>query len=811
MLKNYLKIAWRNLAKNKTFSLINIIGLAIGLSCFLLISLYVLDELSFDRYNANAENIYRINCDLKFNGSELHLPVASDMMGATLKKDYPQVKEFTRIFRGGGNKQVKNGDNFINENNVANVDSTFFDVFTLPAIQGDTKTALNQPNTVVITASTAKKYFGTTEALGRTIETEENGKTIYKITAIIKDMPENSHFHFDFLFSMKNADYNWGSYLSNNFYTYILLQKGTDYRAFEKNMPQYILRYVFPEAQQVMHIGDLGEFEKAGNKLSYSLVPLTKIHLYSTDRDFELSPNGNIQYVYIFSAVALFVLLIACINFMNLTTARSANRAKEVGIRKVLGTDRSKLMLQFLIEAIMMVLLSLAIAIAIVNLLLPAFNHIASKSINPGDLLAQPILILLITLPLIVGLLAGSYPAFFLSAFKPVEVLKGKLKVGSRSGLLRSLLVVFQFATSIILIIGTVVIYHQLHYIQNTNLGFNKSQVLIINDANVLNQNIDVFKKEILQLPGVSSGTVSSYLPVASSRTNNTYSKDPVLSTKSGLNLEVWTIDYDYTKTLGMQLAAGRNFSPDFGSDTMSVIINETTAQLLGYPNPIGKKIYTFNDVPGAPATALAIVGVVKDFHFESLRQHIGPLCFRLGKSTGLASFKVNPSNIPALLKQVENKWKILAPGKPFSYRFMDESFDEMYRSEQRVGTIALIFSTLAILIACLGLFGLSTFIAEQRTKEIGIRKVLGANVKGIVQLLSKDFIKLVLIAFVIAAPLSWYFMHSWLQDFAYRVEINWWIFAIAGIGALLIALMTVSFQAIKAALDNPVKSLRTE
>ncbi|MBS1596920.1 MAG: ABC transporter permease [Bacteroidetes bacterium] len=810
MIRNYLKIAWRNLKKYKTFSAINIAGLAIGLACFLLIALYVTDELSFDRYNENAEDTYRINCDLTFNGSVLRLPVASDMTGSTLKKDYPQVNEFTRVF-ANGRKQIKFGNNFINERNVAHADSTFFNVFTLPALQGDTKTALDEPNTVVISASAAKKYFGTTDAIGKIIQTDDNGKTLYKVTAVIKDVPENSHFHFDFIFSMKNVNYEWGNYLSNNFFTYIVLQPGTDYKAFEKKaIAQYLQRYVFPAAQHMMQISSMEEFEKAGNKLSYSLMPLTKIHLYSTDRDFELSPSGNIQYIYIFSAVAIFILLIACINFMNLTTARSANRAKEVGVRKVLGTDRNNLVLQFLFESVMMVTFSLIIAIALVNILLPAFNNIASKNISLNQIFSPAILISLFVLPLFVGLLAGSYPAFFLSRFSPAEVLKGKLNMGSKSSWLRSLLVVFQFATSIILIIGTIVIYHQLHFIQNTNLGFNKSQVLIINNTYALGQNVNAFKDEITKMQGVSSGTISDYLPVSSSRSDYTYSKDQVMNSQNGLNIQVWSVDYDYLKTMGMQLASGRNFSHDFGSDSSAVIINETAAKILGYANPIGKKIYEVTRPP-APWTSHDIVGVVKDFHFESLRQHIGPLCFRLGRSTGTTSFKVNAPNIPVLLAQVEKTWKTLAPGKPFSYRFMDESFDDMYRAEQRVGTIALIFSMLAIMIACLGLFGLSTFIAEQRTKEIGIRKVLGANVGGIVQLLSKDFVRLVLIAFVIAAPLAWYFMNHWLQDFAYRVQIGWWVFAVAGFAALIIALATVSFQAIKTALANPVKSLRSE
>ena len=810
MFKNYLKVAMRNLWKYKSFSIINITGLAVGLSCFLLIALYVMDELSYDRYNKNASRIYRINSDIHFGGNDLHLPVTSDMMGAALRKDYPQVEEYTRIYNSNGNKLIKKGNEYINEFHVAHVDSTFFNVFSLPAVNGDTRTALNEPNTVVLSESAAKKYFGTTDVLGKTIETNDNNSTLYKITAVITDIPANSHFHFDFLFSMKNVEYQWGQYLSHNFHTYLLLKKGADPAAVEKKFAEYTDRYVIPQAKQYMQISSMAEFEKAGNKLKYSLTPLTRIHLYS-DRAFELSPSGNIQYVYIFSAVAIFILLIACINFMNLTTARSANRAREVVIRKVLGTERRALITQFLAESTLMVFFSLIIALGVTYLVLPVFNEVASKSMGVGILFSPWMLPLLLLFPFLVGLLAGSYPAFFLSAFRPIEVLKGNLRFGSRSGGLRSLLVVFQFATSIILIIGTIVIYRQLHYIQTKNLGFNKDQVLIVNDSYALNKNVDAFKHDILQMPGVAGGTMSSFLPVSnSSRNDNTYSKEAVMDSKNGFNMQNWTIDYDYIPTMGISLLKGRNFSRDYGADSTAVIINETTAKILGYADPIGKQIYSSSD--GAAFTkTYTIIGVAKNFNFESLHQSVGPLSFFLGRSTGLISFKVKTANITALVNKIEAKWKSMAPGMPFSYRFLDDSFFEMYKDEQRVGKIALIFSILAILIACLGLFGLATFIAEQRTKEIGIRKVLGASVRGIVQLLSKDFVRLVLISFVIAAPFAWWAMNTWLQDFAYRVEISWWIFVVAGSIAIFIALATISFQAIRAAITNPMKNLRTE
>lgn len=810
MIKNYFKIAIRNLWKNKVFSAINIVGLATGLCCFLLITIYVLDELNYDRYNKNAEHIYRINSDVKFGGGELHSSQTSDMMGSLLKKDYPEIEEYTRIYTNNGNKLVKKGTEFINEANVPHVDSTFFFIFTLPAIVGDTKTALNEPNTVVLTESTARKYFGTTDVLGKTIETNDKGRTVYKVTAVIKDIPQNSHFHFDFLFSMKNVNYQWGQLTSHNFNTYLLLKPGTDYKDLQKKFSVYIDKYVLPEAKQYMQISSMEDFKKAGNKLEYSMMPLTRLHLYS-DYSYELSAPGSIRYVYIFSAVSLLILLIACINFTNLTTAHSANRAKEVGIRKVLGTERKNLVTQFLTESTVMAVLSLIIAVVLAYLALPLFNDIAAKAMHIDVLFSPLILPILIILPFVVGLLAGSYPAFYLSAFRPIQVLKGKLQQGSKRGGLRSLLVVFQFATSIFLIIGTIVILRQLNFIQTKNLGYNKDQVLVINDAYVLKKSSEAFKNEVIQLPGVVSGTLSSFLPVSqSSRSDNTYSKEAVMDSKNGINMQTWMVDYDYLQTMGMQIINGRNFSKEFATDSNAILINETTARFLGYNDPVGRMLYTFND-DNAKSISFNIIGIIKNFNYESLHQDVGPLCMRLGRSTGLASFKVKPDNISALIKSVEGKWKSMAPGMPFSYRFMEDSFSRMYSAEQRIGKIALIFSVLAILIACLGLFGLATFIAEQRTKEIGIRKVLGANVGSIVTLLSKDFLKLVIIAAIIAFPIAWFAMHSWLQDFAYRTNISWWVFLMAGLLSAIIALATISFQAIKAALSNPVNSLRTE
>lgn len=805
MFRYYIITAWRNLRKNKFFSMLNIFGLAIGFSCFLLILMYVADELGFDRFHQKADRIFRINSDVRFGGGDLRLTVSSDPMGYVLKKDYPQVDEYVRIFNSSGGKLIKKGNQFIAENDVAHVDSTFFTVFTFPAVAGNTKNALNEPNTVVLTESASIKYFGMSNSLGKVLEAD---RAPYKVTAVIKDMPENSHFRFDFLFSMDNVDYQWGNFLSNNFQTYILLKKGVDYKEFQKNFRQVIDKYLLPQAKQFMQINSMEEFEKAGNKLEYSLMPLTDIHLYS-DRYPEFRANGNIQYVYIFSAVALFILLVASINFINLSTARSTNRAKEVGIRKVLGTEKRALITQFLVESTVMVVIALLIALVIAWAVLPLFNEIAAKSISILNLISGPILVLLLILPFVVGLLAGFYPAIFLTRFQPIVVLKGNPNSRFRKSNLRSVMVVFQFVTSIILIIGTIVVYSQLNYIQTKNLGFKKEQVLIIDGTGALQHNVQSFKNEVLNMPGVNSATLSSFLPVSSSRNDISFSSSPVMDPKTGLNMQRWTVDYDYIKTMGMEIVQGRNFSKEFGSDSLGTIINETAAQILGIDDPVGKKLYAYDDVNN-PIT-YEIIGIIKNFHFESLRQNIGPMCMMLGNNPYTASFKVSTSNIQDLVQNIESTWKSMAPGMPFSYRFMDDSFDEMYSSEQRVGKVAVSFAILTIIIACLGLFGLATYAAEQRIKEIGIRKVLGATITNIVNMLSKDFLKLVVIALLIASPIAWWAMKRWLQDFAYRIDINWWIFAAAGCIAIIIALVTVSFQAIKAARTNPVKNLRSE
>lgn len=806
MFRNYLKIALRNLWKNKGYSAINIFGLAVGIATCLLMLIFVIDELSYDRFHKKADRIYRVDSDIMFGGNHMVMAVGPDPMGPTLKRDFPQVEQYTR-FRNYGGLQVRKGTENVEERNVIYADSTLFDVFDLQ-LNGNPKTALAEPNAVVITEKLAKKYFNTADAVGKTLVI--NNSENFKVTGVIKNMPHQSHFSFDIYVSLSRAEESrQNSWLSNNFTTYVVLQKGTDPKKFEAQLNTFVDKYVGPQAQEIMNI-DPKSFKESGNWVRYNLMPLTRIHLYS-GKEAELRANGNIQYVYIFSAIAVFILLIACVNFMNLSTARSSKRAKEVGVRKVLGSNRQNLVTQFLSESLLLATISLMIAMALAWLLLPFFNQLSGKQLSLNFFERPWLLPLLLLMAIIVGLLAGSYPAFYLSSFKPILVLKGKLTAGFKSGWLRSALVVFQFAISIFLIVGTVVIQGQLNYIRNKELGYNREQVLILENAYSLGNGVKTFRQELLNLPGVQNASISGFLPTGGNRTDSPLFPNASMDQKHAVSMQNWWIDEAYIPTMDMKMAKGRNFSPQLPTDSSGVIINEAAAKLLGFTDPLNKPLYHISDLEKKVVRQYQIIGVVKDFNFNSLRQTVSPLVFFLGDDRGSITVRIKTDNIKNLLGQIEEKWKAVVPSQPFNYTFMDDAFNNLYAAEQRVGIISLSFSVLAIFIACLGLFGLVTFAAEQRTKEIGIRKVLGATVANIVQLLSKDFMKLVLISAVVAFPLAWWVMHQWLQDFAYRIDIGWWVFAIAGLVAALIALATVSFQAVRAALTNPVKNLRSD
>lgn len=816
MIRNYLKIAIRNLKRQKGYALINILGLAIGLTSCMIILLYVFHELSYDTYNQKADRIYRVATNIDFSGNHINLAESSDLLGPTLQKNYASVQAATR-FRTTGSRLIKKGNSNIKENRIAYADSTLLEVFTLPMLYGDPATALTEPHTVVITKSMAEKYFGKVDVVGKSLLF--NDKQNYKITGVIKDIPENSHFHFDFILSMitnpNSRNQNW---FSNNYYTYILLKKGVKASRFSPVFTSLKKTYIEPKLMQVLGV-NFKQFKAAGNKYQLYLQPLTKIHLYSHLRD-EIEPNGNILYIYIFSGLALFILVLACINFMNLATARSARRAREVGIRKTLGSMRSQLGMQFFTESVLLSLLSFLLAIIITELILPFFSWIAGFHINLTEIFEPAVLITILGIVILTGIFAGSYPALMLSSFQPVQVLKGTFRERSKHGLFRHALVVFQFTISIVIITGLLVINKQLNYIQQRSPGFNKEHVIIINDANALGSSIKSFKQDMLNYPFIKNATATSYLPVYGyDMSDDTYwpGNQPVTQ-KNAVDMQHWLVDLDYVKTMGMKIIQGRNFMKGMKTDSDAVILNQAAAASFGFKKPIGKEIKEFMNSPDGTINknnmkSYKIIGVVKNFNYRSMHQKIGPLALFLssGNYAEAIAFRVTSGSPTKALAQIRASWEKYAPGQPFSYTFMNQRFNEFYRADMRVKDLMSAFSLLAIFIACLGLLGLSAYSVERRTKEIGIRKVLGAGIGSIIRLISGEFLKLVIISFLLAVPIAWFIMRIWLRDFAYRTDIGSVVFIMAGILSLLVALATVSWQAIRAALLDPVKSLRNE
>ncbi len=801
MIRNYIKTAYRSLLKNKGFTFLNVFGLSVGLATCLLIVFYVVDELSYDKYNAKSDRIYRVTIDAKLNGNGGIYATSEEPLLAALKGTFPQIAASTRLIDVNGlftspqKFYVRKGAGDIQEKKVVFTESSIFNVFTLPMVDGSPAGSLDAPNTAVITESTAKKYFNKVDVVGQILTF--NDTSAFKVTGVIKDIPAQSHFNYDFFLSFSSRpeshDHGWGY---SGLHNYLVLKPGANISNLQTAIASIEIKHSFSPSAWVT----------GGNHLKVILKPLTDIHLRD-ESQFELSPGGSIQYVYIFSVIAIFILLIACVNFMNLSTARSSNRAKEVGVRKVLGSARKYLIAQFLTESVLVTLVSAIIAVFLALALLSLFNQMAGKQLAFTASNLRWLLPSLLVIVLVVGFLAGSYPAFYLSAFQPIDVLKGKIAKGFKGSFLRGFLVVFQFSISIFLIIGTLVIYNQLNYIHNKSLGFDRSEVLVIKNANVLGKQADVLKQEVKQLPGITNITMSSYQPTGDERLKTGLFPDATIDIKKDIITEFWTVDEDYISTMGIKLIDGRNFSKQMATDTAAIIVNEAFVNKFGRKDPLGQTVYRDFD----KVRPYHIVGIVKDFNFESLHSKISPLALVYSPDNGAMSVRLHTANITALMSQIESKWKELSPNQQFSYSFMDEDFDATYRSEQRIGTIFISFSTLAILIACLGLFGLAAYAAEQRNKEIGIRKVLGASVSGIVGMLSMDFIKLVFISILIATPLAWWAMNKWLQDFAYRVNIQWYTLALAGVVAILIAFVTISFQSIRAALSNPVDSLRSE
>ncbi|WP_232541009.1 ABC transporter permease [Spirosoma endbachense] len=805
MLRNHFKIAWRNLINNKAYSAINIFGLAVGLATCLLITLYVFDELSYDKHHENANRLYRVATATKEeNWAATAAPTAWG-----LKNDFPEVEQVTRILKMPNMEKMllkydhNHEQKHFFETNGYYVDSTFFELFTYKFKYGNPKNAINQPNTLVLSESLANKLFGDENPIGKVINLGlPFGDFNYTVNGVFRKS-HKSHIDAHFFLSMRNGDVgswvdqqrNWAT--NNIFYAYVKLRAGANAQSFERKLPDFLNRH------------GAADLRALGVSKSLFLQPVTDIYLKSS-LDNEIAPGGSMTYLYVFGSIAAFLLLIACINFMNLSTARSEKRAKEVGIRKAMGAFKTSLIGQFLGESLLMSILALCFALAFMQLILPVFNDLTRKDLS---VFQNPAFLgWIVAITLLTGLLAGFYPAFYLSSFKPIAVLKGRLITTISATALRKGLVVFQFTVSIVLILGAIVIWQQLSFVQNQNLGFTKTQQLVIPlQSSQATGNYITLKNELLKNPQVVSAASGSTYPGLEASDDLLFYAEGK-SVHEAVDINFATVENDYLETLGFKLLYGRAFSKNFTADSTSIILNEVAVNQLGYDakTAVGKSIY-FDWQNGRHP--MQIVGVVRNFNYQSLHQAIKPygLTTTIGDKHRYFIANVHPKEYTKLLATIEKSWKKVNPDTPFSYSFLDQDFQRNYEKEQRTSSIVLYFTLIAIVIACLGLFGLVAFSAEQRTKEIGIRKVLGASVVSIVALLSKDFLQLILVAILIATPIAWYGMTQWLHDFAYKVDIEWWVFALAGLLALGTALLTVSFQSIKAALMNPVTSLRSD
>jgi putative ABC transport system permease protein len=824
MIKNYFKVAWRNLTRNRVSSIINISGLAIGLACVMLIGMYVKDEFGYDRFFKDAQRIYRVNIHEKNGIDEFTAAHTPPPVGRALLSNFPEIESYTRIFKPGDeviHSVVAGKKSSYSEKQLLSVDSNFLQFFSYEMIAGNKATCLNGPNSVVLTERAAMKYFGSTNVIGKNLVFDEYSAP-FNVTAVLKDIPEQSSLQFDVLQSnvgmppVKHFSWSW-VWLQTGTYVKLKQNVSTDPANIQRLMARFPAMVKVQAASAFKRIGQpFDEFIKKGGQYNVLLQPLKDVHLHSANIGNRYFVQGDMKYIYIFSAVALFIILLACINFMNLATAQSAKRAKEVGIRKVLGSERKSLVKQFLAEAFLYTLFATLIAIAIVIITLPGFNQLASKSLSFDKFLNLWTVAGLLVIVTLTALLAGSYPAFYLTSFKPVTVLKGRgdFKVSGSSFFTRNALVVFQFWVSTVLMICTIIVYKQLKYNQSKDLGFDKDNVVVIANSDRLGNSKESFRQELTHIPGIANASISTSAPATQMFFEDTYIPEADVSNAPAKNIDLvsYIVDESFVPTLKLKVMEGRNFSKAY-SDSASVILNETAAKTMGWKNPLGKHI----SYPGGGDTKFTVVGIVKDFNTESLHETVMP--FALFYTTS-KTYRVNTSYITARIKPgdysktidaVTAVWKKFKPDSPLEYSFMDEDFDALYRADQTMGKVFGTFSCLSIAVACLGLLGLAMYTAERRTKEIGIRKVLGASVENIVTMLSKDLLKLVIVASVIAFPVAYYAMNKWLQDFAYPTDMNWWIFGLSAGLTLTIAVVTVSFQSVNAALMNPVKSLRSE
>lgn len=801
MIKNYLIVAMRNLVRNRTFSAINILGLAIGMACCFVILLYVQDELSYDKHHVNADRIYRLVEEAVIEGKVRKFAVTSYPMGPTLVKDYPEVEAAVRFMKPDTRLVVKRGEKSFYEEGFLFADASVLDVFTFPLVKGNPQTALQEPYSVLITEQTAQKYFGLEDPMGQMLKIDN--KFECKITGVLKDIPRNAHFQCDFLASFdtiigpfySQSSLDW---LNHSFYTYLMLQKGTSAANLEQKLPAFIKTYLGEEMKMM------------GGELKPFLQPLTDIHLHS-HLEAEMSANGDVRYVYLFACIAFFVLLLACINFMNLSTARALGRSREVGMRKVVGATRTQLIRQFLGESMLLTFFALGMALFLVELVLPTFNAFLQRDLSFERLGYGQVGLLFVVMLLFVGVLAGSYPALFLSAFQPMDVFKDTLGKGSQKSRVRKALVVFQFAISIVLIIGTGVVYEQSDYIRNKRLGFNKEHVVVMpfTDKKVIQQ----FQSKLLSNPHILSTSSTSAVPGRQASTQ--IFRPGGDASHQGLLMDVIRVDRKFIQTLGLELVDGRNFSEEIAGDAKDTfILNEAAVEKLGWDSAIGRKFENVYPTGGKIEVEHSgdIVGVVKNFHYKSLHHKVEPLVIMTTTySKDYVAIRIRPDQVSNTLDFLKEQWADVAPYTPFEYSFLNEDYDTLYRAEDQMGKLFGFFALFAIFVASLGVLGLASFAAQQRLKEVGIRKVLGASIFGIIMLLSKEFLVLVGVANLVSWPLAYYVLTQWLQNFAYRMDMGVLPFVLGGFLTLVIAMSTVSYQAWKAARINPVDALKYE
>jgi putative ABC transport system permease protein len=791
--------------KHSGYLVLNITGLTIGLTSFLLISIYVINELSYDRFHKNYENIYRVKVMGVLAGSTLNQAITAAPMSRTLLADYPEIEHSTRVRRSGA-WLVKYNETRFNEDGVLFADSTFFSVFDFRLLRGDTKTALTNPRSMILTEDFAVKYFGKEDPMGKRISLEAD-TNFYTITGIIQNIPSNSHFKFDMLGSLNSlGDSKSTEWLNHNYYTYIVLKNGVTKSSLEAKLPEMVIKYVGPDIKKYIGV-TIEDFQKAGNQFGYQLEPLKDIHLKGAPQ-YPIEPPGSLTTVYIFAVIAILILFIAIINYINLATAKSAGRAKEVGIRKVSGSDKTGLIFQFIGESLIIVTLAAFIASVLVLILTPAFNHLIGKDISLSLFAGYKGFLCLIALIILVGTASGAYPAFVLASFNPVEVLKGTLSPGSISKTLRGILVVFQFTVSIVIIIGAFVVYRQLNFMTSADMGIQKENLLVIRRPDALNKKLEAFKEQVLQIPGVEKIANATAIP-GTEFNNNAFFLDNDLN-KTPYLLNQCNVSFGYAEVLGIKLAAGRYISKEFGTDSSAVLINEAAVKFLGLKDPLGKYLLRPRGGPGE-FEKLTIVGIMKDFNIASLHEKITPVCFTLmkGNYEGYLCVRLNGNNTQGNIQSIETFWKDFSNRQPFQYSFFGDEFNKHYETEIKTGRIFILFSILAILIACLGLIGLITYMTTIRTREVGIRKSFGATRVIIVTLLSREVIGLILISSLVAYPIAFFGIKAWLEGFAEKISIGPFIYLVASLIGLAIGLLAIIYQAVKAAAYNPAESLR--